>query len=53
MNPKQLINVYEANDILKHLINTNQAFCFLPDGRFVTREDCKEKLEACNFVEGF
>lgn len=41
----QTITKEEAQDVLNHLIQTNQGFCFLPDGRFVTRDDCQEILE--------
>ena len=35
----------EAQDVLNHLIKTNQSFCFLSDGRFITRGDCRKQLE--------
>lgn len=41
---KILLTKDEAKDVLAHLENTNQGFCFMPDGRFITREDCKESL---------
>lgn len=42
---KPLLTKDEAKDVLQHLINTNQGFCFMQDGRFINREDCKEALE--------
>ena len=27
--------------VYKHLIKTNQGFCFLSNGQMITREDCK------------
>ena len=33
-----------AIKVLAHLQATKQEFCFLPDGRMITREDCQKVL---------
>ena len=32
-------------DVLNHLIKTNQEFCFLADGTIICRQDCQNYLE--------
>lgn len=33
-----------AEKVLEYLIQKNMAFCFLRDGRLISREDCKAIL---------
>lgn len=34
----------QAQRILNHLNQTNQAFCFLMTGELITREDCEKAI---------
>lgn len=35
----------EYQNVLEHLTKTNQEFCFLPDGRLISRENCQDMID--------
>ena len=39
------MDLRKAQEILEHLIKTNQGFCFLTTGELVSREDCYKIIQ--------